>query len=61
MSKESMIKDIMTALECTNPLMSNGERYSIRRRLQSMNENLVRREWREKIPEEMRNLYIKSY
>lgn len=53
MTKAQMIHDIMTVLELDNPNISTGEKYAIRRRLQSLNETLVRREWREKVPEDM--------
>lgn len=53
MTKASMIKDIMAVLESDTKTTPN-ERYNTRRRLQNANEAIVKREWREKVPAEIR-------
>lgn len=53
MTKASMIRDIMHSMELERPEMTAGERYDLKRRLQSSKEVIVRRTWYEIVPEEM--------
>lgn len=53
MTKASMIRDIMYTVEIEHPEMTASERYDFKRRLQAAKEAIVRRTWRETVPEEM--------
>lgn len=53
MKKPQMIKDIMRIVEMTRPDLTKNQRDEYRRKLNSLTEPAVRREWRNTIPEDM--------
>ena len=60
-SKNTMVRDIMTALEIVQPDMTTAARAEYRRHLQSLDQYAVKREWREKIPEDIRYMMEEHY